>query len=198
MAAALCASAWVGALVLGACSSSGADPASSSRAGSTSPSVVDGITVPPPYVAPPVRVVAAPLHCPAGAAASLRAAGGAPVSTRSERTEHLLTCTYRLRPAGPGRCTGAVVRINTESQAFAAFDRWNVETGQNSMWGRDPALQPVPVQGVGVLAEWVPKLLELGAATSTTWASVVLDCPPGTPALPLATTLARQALAARG
>jgi hypothetical protein len=170
---------------------------------SAGPSVVDGITVPPPYVAPPVRVVAAPQHCPAGSAATLRTAAGTAVTTGSVRTEHLLTCTYRMASAVRGRCSGAVIRINTEPQAFAAFDRWNVETGQNSMWGHDPRLQPVPVPDVGVLGEWVPKLLELGTASATTWASVVLTCPGLAPTatrtvLPLATNLGRQALAARG
>jgi hypothetical protein len=185
-----------GVAVLGACSSA-ADggrtlPAPSGSTGN----VVDGITIPPPYVAPPVRVVAAPRDCPTGALATMRRAANAPVTTRSERSEHLLTCTYQAGSVAPGRCSRAVVRVNTEPQAFAAFDRWNVETGQNSMWGNNPKLQPVPVRGIGILAEWAPALHELGTANNTTWVSVVVGCPDNSQSVPpLARTLAKAGLA---
>jgi hypothetical protein len=64
------------------------------------------------------------------------------------------------------------------------------------MWGNDPKLRPTPVAGVGVVAEWVPKLVELGTASDTTWVSVVLTCPAGSPAVKaLAKSLAKDALA---
>jgi hypothetical protein len=86
--------------------------------------------------------------------------------------------------------------VNTEPQAFRAFDRWNTETGQNSMWSHDPKLAPVPLFGIGIEAEWVPKLHELGAANNTTWVSVVLACSAGKPSvIALAKALAKDALA---
>ncbi len=64
------------------------------------------------------------------------------------------------------------------------------------MWTSNPALQPTPVYGIGIEAEWVPALLELGTGNDTTWVSVTLTCPGNTPAvLALAESLARAGLA---
>lgn len=179
-----------------ACSSSVGHP----HAASSPTNVVDGITIPPPYVAPAVTVVPAPTSCPRAFMAALNAAPtGGRFTQRTQRAPDLLTCSYQnVRPAAR-HCSKVVVTVNTEPQAFKAFDRWNVETGQNAMWSHDPTLQPVPVLGVGIEADWVPKLHELGAANDTTWVSVVLTFPGGAPSgLPLAEVLATAGLAATG
>lgn len=184
------------ATLVAACSSSG----SPSAADSSGPSVVDGITVPPIYVPPAGTVVPGPTSCPAEFAAILRsAADGVEYRLASQRDSHLLSCRYQAAPGAHrpgGACSGATIMVNTEPQAFAAFDRWNVETGQNSMWSNNPKLRPTPISGVGTLAEWVPALLELGTANDTTWVSVTLACPANTPpVLALAKQLATAGLA---
>lgn len=174
---------------------SGCSPGADAHSASSPTNVVDGITIPPPYVAPAGTVVPGPHSCPASFRATLDAGGGRWTST-TQRAAHLLTCTYQDAHAVQGGCSGATVTVNTEPQAFTAFDRWNVETGQNSMWGHDPKLQPVPVSGVGIEAEWVPKLRELGTANDTTWVSVVLTCSAEKPSvIALAKALAKDGLA---
>jgi hypothetical protein len=187
------------AVVLASCSSSRTHAASASP--SDNPSVVDGITIPPVYVTPPGTVVPGPTTCPASFAAALAgAAGGAPYAVTTKLTSHLLTCTYQaaaVPPVPAGSCAQALILVNTEPQAFKAFDRWNVETGQNSMWTGNPALQPTPIMGIGIEAEWVPALLELGTGNDTTWVSVTLTCAGGNtpPVLELAKQLAIAGLA---
>ena len=165
---------------------------------STRPDVVDGITVPPVYVTPAGTVVPGPSTCPSGFAATLSAeAAGTSFTASSQQTAHLITCTYQAAAAPPSSCSRALILINTEPQAFVAFNRWNVETGQNSMWTNNPALRPTPVPGIGIEAEWVPALLELGAGNDTTWVSVTLTCPGNSAGvLELAEQLATQGLAA--
>ena len=179
-----------------ACSSS------AGKAGHGSPTnVVDGITIPPPYVPPPVSVAAGPTACPASFLTTLRAApvAGSTYSVHTQRDTDLLTCRYQSARPAAGHCSRVVVSVNTEPQAFKAFDRWNVETGQNAMWSHDPKLAPVPVAGVGIQADWVPRLHELGAASSTTWVAVVLTCPTeGAAVLTLAKALATDGLASTG
>jgi hypothetical protein len=160
--------------------------------------VVDGITIPPVYVTPPGTVVPGPTTCPTSFAATLStAAGGAGYAVKTQLTAHLLTCTYSSASGPTGGCTQALILVNTEPQAFKAFDRWNVETGQNSMWTGNPALQPTPIMGIGTEAEWVPALLELGTGNDTTWVSVTLTCAGGNtpPVLALAEKLAVAGLA---
>jgi hypothetical protein len=188
--------------LLAGCTSSAQKPAGSGGASPTAPAtdntgVVDGITIPPPYIKPPGTVVPGPATCPAPFTATLNAAaGGGTFSQTSQSTAHLITCRYHDAQAAAGHCSAAIILVNTEAQAFMAFDRWNVETGQNSMWGNDPKTRPTPVDGLGVEAEWVPKLLELGTANNTTWISVILTCPANTPpVLALAKHLAREGFA---
>lgn len=183
---------------LTACSSSARPPEQVPTSRPTSgSSVVDGITIPPPSVTPAARVVPGPGSCPARFLTALNASSGRGTFTLvTERTAHLITCKYQKMRAASGNCTKSTIMVNTEPNAFAAFNRWNVETGQNSMWGHDPNLQPVPVAGIGIEAEWVPALLELGTANGTTWISVFLTCPDDTPAaLSLAEVLATEGLA---
>jgi hypothetical protein len=181
---------------LTSCSSSPRDAAAISTPPPTGPEVVDGITVPPVYVAPSATVVPGPTTCPTDFSAALSAnAGGSRFMLATQLTSHLLSCTY-LAPAGTSGCSGASILINTEPQAFTAFNRWNVETGQTSMWSANPALQPTPIAGIGIEAEWVPALNELGAGDDTTWVSVTLTCGQGTlGALELAERLAVEGLA---
>lgn len=168
---------------LSACSSG------SPQAARSTDGVVDGITIPPPYVKPAGTVVPGPTSCPSDFATIL----GSGYAQTSQSASHLLTCTYQ----GSGApCTKAVVIVNTEPQAYMAFDRWNVETGQNSMWTSNPALRPTPIAGIGIEAEWVPALLELGTGNDTTWVSVTLTGGGDTPeVLALAESLARAGLA---
>lgn len=184
--------------ILTACSSNGSSSAASRTAAVPSNSdVVDGITIPPPYVAPAGTVVPGPNICPADFATTLDAAArGGTFAMTSERSAHLITCQYENRQAAHRNCSKSTIRINTEPQAFVAFNRWTVETGQNSMWSHNPKLRPTPVAGIGVEAEWVPALLELGAGNPTTWVSVILNCPGSTPSvLALAKMLAKEGLA---
>jgi hypothetical protein len=164
--------------VLSACTSG---PRATSSAPQSSSNVVDGIPIPPSYVAPTPTIVAAPASCPTSFARTLAdLSGGAHVTVTSQRGSHLITCRYHLKAAGRSArdsCTGARILVNTESLAYTAFSRWEVETGQNSMWSGKPALLPRPVSGVGTQADWVPALLELGAGDTTTWVSVFLTCP---------------------
>jgi hypothetical protein len=185
---------------LTACSSS---PSSTRAAAPPAPSdtnVVDGITIPPIYQPPTPTVVPGPASCPSEFATTLNsAAQRGTFALESDRSDHLLTCTYQNRQAAPGRCVKATIRVNTEPQAFMAFVRWNVETGQNSMWSHDPNLQPVPVSGIGIEAEWVPALRELGTANQTTWVSVYVTCPGSASQVPgLARVLAQLGLASAG
>ena len=180
--------------MLTACSSS-THPASNSPPRNLS--VVDGITVPPGYVTPAGTVVPGPMSCPADFATTLSAAAaGAAFTLTTQLTSHLLTCGYQAAAVPPGDCRQANILVNTEPQAYKAFDRWNVETGQNSMWTNNPALQPTPISGIGIEAEWAPALLELGTGNDTTWVSVILTCPANTPpVLALAKQLAIEGLA---
>lgn len=185
------------AVILASCSSSPTHSAALSP--TDNPSVVDGITIPPIYVTPPGTVVPGPTTCPSSFGATLSsAANGTPYAVTTKLTAYLLTCTYQAAAAPAGGCAQALILVNTEPQAFKAFDRWNVETGQNSMWTGNPALQPTPIMGIGIEAEWVPALLELGTGNDTTWVSVTLTCAAGnTPAvLDLAKQLAIAGLAA--
>lgn len=185
-------------VALTACSANAQHPRRVSTGPTTSNSnVVDGITIPPPYVSPAGTVVPGPSSCPAAFATTLNAASrGGTFTLTTERTNHLITCKYRNARPARGSCANSTIMVNTEPNAFVAFDRWNVETGQNSMWRNDPKLQPVPVAGIGIEAEWVPELLELGAGNSTTWVSVFLTCPANTRAvLALAKVLAAEGLA---
>jgi hypothetical protein len=182
------------AAVLASCTSAG-----TGHPAVASPIVVDGITVPPPYVAPVGTVVPGPSSCPTTFAATLSsAAHGLGYTLDPQLSWHLLSCAYRaVQAPPPGDCKAAKIIVNTEPQAFKAFDRWNVETGQNAMWTNNPALQPTPIAGIGIEAEWAPALLELGTGNDTAWVSVILSCPANTPpVLELAKQLAVQGLEA--
>lgn len=187
--------------LLAACTSSprtGGVAGSSSVAPSSGPSVVYGITVPPAYVTPAGTVVPGPDTCPNTFAPTLAAAaGGSAFAVTTQLTAHLISCRYVSTTAPATSCRQAVIVINTEPQAFTAFNRWAVETGQVAGWANTPALHPIPVDGIGTLAEWAPALLELGTGTDTAWVSVTLTCPADTPAvLDLAKQLAIEGLAA--
>lgn len=182
------------ALLVG-CSSNSHRPA---HTATTRSDVVDGIPIPGPATTSAVPVIAAPTSCPAALRVILsRADSHGSITVRSRGSTHELTCSYQDRAADPSACTRVTSIINTEPQAFTAFQRWTVETGQNSMWSNQPALNPVPVSGIGVEAEWVPGNLTFETATMNTWVAIFLTCPTrGAARLHLATALARAALAA--
>lgn len=178
---------------LSACSSS------SHRAGkgASDSGYVDGIRIPTPAPTTAIPAVPAPTTCPAGLRATVaqRNPHGS-IVLETSRSKYLLNCTYDDKGAGKQGCPRVSVSINTEPSAFTAFNRWTVETGQNAMWSHDPARNPIPVAGVGLLAEWVPKTLTFATATANTWVSVVLSCPVHTGQdLFVATVLGRTALA---
>jgi hypothetical protein len=160
----------------------------------------NSIPIPPVHEAPAATVVPGPTTCPASFEKTLRTASdGAPFTLTSQRTSHLITCAYHASAhsrTDTASCTQTKILINTEPQAFTAFNRWTVETGQNSIWSGTPALAPRPVPGIGIEAEWVPASLELGTGDATTWASVILTCPANAQAVRvLAEKLAIEALA---
>jgi hypothetical protein len=137
------------------------------------------------------------------------ATGAAVVSLRAQRASDLLRCTYSAKQIRSGdaaargsaasNCTGAIIVINTESLAFTDFQRWTVETGQNSMWTHDPALNPRPVKGIGVEAEWVPEQRTFETASFSAWIAVFLTCPTRpSGAGALGAALGRAGLAATG
>jgi hypothetical protein len=184
------------------CSSAGSTPKPSSTpatpATSDNPSVVDGITIPPPYSSPIPPLVASPAACPGSFGTTLSKANkGGQFTLTTGRAAHLLTCKYANPKPAAGTCSKGTVSINTEPQAYNAFDRWNVETGQNSMWSSHPKLRPTPISGLGIEAEWVPLWLMLSTASASTWVTTTLICPAGpTPqVLALATDLSRAGLA---
>lgn len=180
--------------VLSACSSS--RPTTPPDTGRVS--VVDGITIPAPATSSAVPPATAPAACPASLRTAFASAQrGRPVTTSTRRDPNLLLCGYRAAAASATACRAATVSINTEPQAFQAFNRWSVETGQNASWGHDPSLAPQPVSGVGLLAEWVPKTHTLGTASVNTWVMVSLTCAASMPQPPsLALDLGRAGLAA--
>lgn len=139
---------------------------------------VDGIPIPGPQITTAAPVILAPTSCPSALPAILSRAnkGGTP-TVHVKRTPHLITCTYTATPTARRGCTKAEVEINTDPQAFRTFQRWTVETGQNAMWSSQPALDPRPVMGIGIEAEWVPATLTFETATMNTWVAVFLTCP---------------------
>lgn len=156
---------------------------------------------------PPARSVV-PDQCPTVLRGLIsHATGAAAVSLHTQRSSDLLRCTYvakqlprgdaTARGSATSNCTGATVVIDTASLAFTDFQRWTVETGQNSMWTHDAALNPSPVKGIGIEAEWVPERTTFETASFTAWIAVFLTCPmrhPGARALGAA--LGRAGLAA--
>jgi hypothetical protein len=96
------------------------------------------------------------------------------VAVKTQSSPYLLLCTY-TDPASP-KCTKAAVSINTGPSALTDFNRWTTETGQNAMWTGKPSLNPTPVAGIGILAEWVPATRTFAAASTNTWVQVVLTC----------------------
>jgi hypothetical protein len=182
--------------VLAGCASSSA-PSTAPSASSTSLGEVDGIPIPGPTTSIAVPVILAPTTCPSTAPAILSSAGKIGASSlTTKHSSHLLICTYtNVHPAAPA-CTKVEVEINTNPQAFQAFSRWAVETGQNSMWTSTPALNPRPVSGIGIEAEWVPAVLTFETATMNTWVAVFLSCPTRAPLdKPLAAALGKAGLA---
>ena len=109
----------------------------------------------------------------------------------------LATCRYATRRPAAHGCSGATVTINTAPQAFTDFDRWVVETAQNSS-ARGPAFAPVEVDGIGVEADWVPGTRLFETAEPGRWVVVSLVCPADPQAsdgaAELAATLARIAI----
>jgi hypothetical protein len=186
--------------LLAGCSSSGQPPGGAPSApGSPSRSgYVDGIKIPGPYSSPVAPAIPAPAVCPAmfRTIVSQFSPRGS-VSLRTQRSAHEITCKYHVAPTAARSCTGAIVIVNTEDLAFFDFNRWTVETGQNSMWGHNPALQPRPVAGIGTLAEWAPAVQTFETATMNTWVAVFMKCPrPNSRVLNLAEGLGRAGLAA--
>ena len=130
-------------------------------------------------------------------AAFSSASGSKPTLVRADVAVDYTKCDYRAA-AGTTGCPVASVTINTEPQAFADFNRWVVETVQNAGGVAGAGLAPQEVDGIGVLADWVPDKLTFETATETRWIAVYLTCPsPGPGDLPLAEALARAALDAR-
>jgi hypothetical protein len=149
-----------------------------------------------------------PARCPAALGDLIaRRTGAAVTAPRTQRSSGLLRCSYAARrsAAGPAgnpaasNCSGATVVINTESQAFTDFQRWTVETGQNAMWAHNTALNPRPVKGIGVEAEWVPERTTFETASLAAWVAVFLTCPARHPgARALGAALGRVALTTTG
>jgi hypothetical protein len=137
---------------------------------------VDGIPIPTPEQTSAIPTVPAPTSCPP----ALRTAfvGTDPhgkIAVRTQASPYLIVCTY-TDPAA-ATCTKARVSINTGPNALQDFNRWTVETGQNAMWTNRSSLNPQPVAGIGILAEWVPATLTFETASSNTWVAIVLTCP---------------------
>ncbi len=130
------------------------------------------------------------------AAAVSRQLGDAAALASSDTSAGLIVCRYATRQTTSSTCTGASVTINTEPQAFKDFQRWVVETTQNSSSGsREAGLAPVTEAGVGLEADWVPATLTFEAGTPTRWVSVVLTCTArNSRQLPLAKRLAAVAI----
>jgi hypothetical protein len=166
------------AVVVAGCSSGSGSGQAGPTSGPTQETLVDGIPVPTPYVSPTVQVVDGPATCPAAFGSTLTAVSdGARFTVATELASHLITCRYARTTSLPFRstgCTSATILVNTEPQAYNAFSRWVVETGQNAMWTSTPSLAPRPVGGLGIRAEWVPGELEVATGSSTTWVSVSL------------------------
>jgi hypothetical protein len=183
-------------VLAGCASSSDPSPTAPTTSPATSPTSlgeVDGIPIPGPEVSVAIPVILAPTSCPSTLPALLPGS----YSVTSRHSSYLLICTYQNRHPVASACTKAEVEINTDPQAFKAFQRWTVETGQNSMWSHNPALNPRPVNGIGVEAEWVPATQTFEASTMNTWVAVFLRCPIRTPRdKPLAAALGRAGLAA--
>jgi hypothetical protein len=117
-----------------------------------------------------------------------------PILVRADVAVDYTKCDYRLA-AGTSGCPIASVTINTEPHAFADFNRWVVETVQNAGGVAGAGLAPHEVDGIGVLADWVPDKLTFETATETRWIAVYLTCPSAGPRdLSLAEALARAAL----
>ncbi len=170
-------------VVLAACSTAtGRAGRSAGPAASEAPSVTSA-----PAPGAPARCPRAPRAAFAGTASGIRI----------ERSAGLLKCRYRPAKVLPHTCAAATVVIDTAPQVFRTFQRWTVETGQNAMWTDNPALNPRPVPGVGIEAEWVPATRTFATATRSSWVTVFLDCPAGASgARALAESLARMGLAA--
>jgi hypothetical protein len=167
-----------------ATSSSSSTPAATAPDAQSTASLgeVDGIPIPGPTTSAAVPVILAPTSCPTALPAIVAQADKSGTTTAtSRRSAHLLICTYQDAHPAAAVCAKIEVEINTDPQAFTAFQRWTVETGQNSMWGHNPALNPRPVGHIGVEAEWVPATQTFETATMNTWVAVFLSCPLRTP-----------------
>jgi hypothetical protein len=116
--------------------------------------------------------------------------------TGQTRVTGVEDCRYLVaRPKHPG-CTVAAASVDTDPQPYYAFNRWEVEAGQNVSQNDHPdlALYPQVVADVGTGADWVPGHQLIEAINTTRWVSVQLTCPTRSHPLRLAETLARAAL----
>jgi hypothetical protein len=125
------------------------------------------------------------------------ASGSAPLTVEADVSAGYTTCDYKTAATPAASCTAATVSINTAPQAFTDFNRWVVETTQNA--GSGPVGHaPEQINGIGLLADWVPATLLFETATQTRWIAVQLTCmSPAPKDLALATDLAQAALSAR-
>ena len=138
-----------------------------------------------------------PATCPTAIRRLIVRAAGGGVGVATQRSDGLLQCTFAASRPSRMACSKALIIIDTQPQAFKAFDRWAVEAGQNAMWTHEPSLNPTPVGGIGILAEWVPGSHTFETSTATTWVAIFLTCRAHSAAgLPLAKSIARAALSA--
>ncbi len=138
------------------------------------------------------------IACPASLGAAWSQGTGVSVSTFEDEVSPGYTkCSLRTAAGHPTACTTATVSIDTNPQAFTAFNRWVDETAQNGDVESGTDLFPHQINGIGLEADWVPGTLTLGTATQTRWVSVRLTCTAaGAQPLALAEALARPALTA--
>ncbi|MCW2550161.1 MAG: hypothetical protein JWN96_4621 [Mycobacterium sp.] len=154
-------------------------------------------TAAPSVAASSLSSVASPtINCPEQLRATFaQVASRNPVTVHADVASGFTKCDYRTGVASPVACTAASVTINTAPQAFKNFNRWAVETTQNAGAGPGPGLAPEQINGIGVLADWVPATQLFETATETRWIAVQLTCAPGErKALLLAEALARAGL----
>jgi hypothetical protein len=174
--------------LIAACSSSTTGPQPTGSAGQTRSGAAS--SSPPSEVS---ETIACTDQLAAPFAASVKPGS---VTFKTEVAPGYTRCDYQSGSASSGACTAASVSIDTAPQAFTDFDRWVVETTQNA--GSGPAGHaPEQVNGIGLLADWVPATQLFETGTETRWIAVQLTCPAAdAKALGLAEALARSALSA--
>jgi hypothetical protein len=146
----------------------------------------------------PIHQTSAPARCPPSVLpVFMRAAGDTRVTTRIETSVGFVVCDYHARPVRAGRCGSVRVSVYSGPHAYMDFQRWVVETDQTASQSGivTPGQRPVPVNGVGLEADWVAADRMLGAATPERWVTATLQCAISAAAgLTLATSLGRAAL----